>query len=111
MFAHLGGMSFFARERIGHGITYVSAYRELEKSGVAGLIAFLRREILKSRPSVLVVDGLAVASELAESTVAFKKFVHELNVFTPAPAARPAADLDRRRLQPAEHTMVDASSA
>ncbi len=108
MFDHLSGLSFFDRRRIGHGLTFISAYQQLEKHGLGGLIGMLKLEILRRKPSFLVIDGLAVASEVAGSSVAAKKFVHELNVFTAATACTvflmTSVDEGFNR---AEHTMVD----
>ncbi len=108
MHAHLHEMTFFDRTRIGRGVSYFSAYQQLEKQGVAGLGKFLRHEILASKPTVLIVDGISVASDVAGSTVAFKKFVHELANFTAHTGCTAIllTSIDEGFNRP-EHTMVD----
>jgi circadian clock protein KaiC len=108
MFSHLESLSYFKRELIGHGIDYISAYRQLEKDGIASLVGFLQREILRRKPSILIIDGLAVASEIAGSPVAFKKFIHGLNVFTASTGCTALLlTSSTDGMNRPEHTMVD----
>jgi circadian clock protein KaiC len=108
MFRHLSEFSFFAREAIPDRVTYVSAYQALENDGIGGLMRLLQDEILRFRPDLLVIDGLAVAGELAESAVAFKKFVHELAQFTGASGCTTLLLTSLGGSEPrSEHTLVD----
>lgn len=78
MFQNLSTMSFFDNSRSPEQIYYVSAFEELESSGLQGLLKLIRGEIRKRCPSVLVLDGMVSAAERAESRVELRKFIHEL---------------------------------
>lgn len=49
MIANLRELSFFDQARIPGQLTYLSAFNELRDSGLKGLAALVRREILRSR--------------------------------------------------------------
>ncbi|MDQ4078926.1 MAG: hypothetical protein M3220_22125, partial [Chloroflexota bacterium] len=57
---------------------YISSYDILEEQGLSGLVTQLRQVVRARQATVLVLDGLATAQSVAESEVAFKQFMLEL---------------------------------
>ncbi len=80
MMAHLEQLSFFQREVIGQSLHYVSGYAPLKTEGLDGLARLLYRSVREHQASVLVVDGLLAAQESADTTLAFREFLHSLGV-------------------------------
>lgn len=78
MIGFLQGMSFFDQAAIPDQLTYVSGFKSLEADGLSGVVRNIRELVTAQRPSLLVIDGLATAEEMATSDTAFKKFVHEM---------------------------------
>jgi circadian clock protein KaiC len=106
MLLHLGQLGFFDSALIPSRIYFVSAFRELEESGIRGLLDLLRREIQAHEADVLVLDGLVSVEETAASARDYKKFVHELQ------AQATLTDctmflLTSTKSTAVEHTMVD----
>jgi circadian clock protein KaiC len=81
MLAHLRSLEFFDPAPIAETLHYFSGYRELQQGGLDGLLDLLRQVIRENRASVLVIDGLAAAEDIAESRTAFNHFIHELHVY------------------------------
>ncbi|EAU67422.1 conserved hypothetical protein [Stigmatella aurantiaca DW4/3-1] len=79
---NLSSLSFFDASRLPETITYLSAFNVLEQGGLEALAELLRREIRNQQVSLLVLDGLVAAEELAPSAQALKKFIHGLQVVT-----------------------------
>lgn len=77
MLQHMEQQVFFDRQQVSAGIFYVSAYRELEDGGLKAVVGLLRGELLRSRASLLVIDGLVVEHR-GLSSDAVRQFVHEL---------------------------------
>ncbi|MFY0578231.1 RAD55 family ATPase [Cystobacter fuscus] len=82
LISNLEPLSFFDASRIGPSATYVSAFNVLEQGGLDGLLALIRKEIKARDASLLVLDGLVAAEEMAPSPQALKKFIHNLQVVT-----------------------------
>lgn len=80
MLAHLSGFSFFSPEVIGNSLFYFSGYSELDQRGPSGLLEFIRRILRDEQPSLLMLDGMATLEAHAESELAVKRFVHQLQV-------------------------------
>ncbi|ATB29391.1 ATPase domain-containing protein [Melittangium boletus] len=80
MVSHLRRMSFFQSEQIGHSLHYVSGYATLKAEGLEGLSRLLYRSVREHQASVLVVDGLLAAQEMAGSVLVFREFLHALGV-------------------------------
>jgi circadian clock protein KaiC len=106
MLLHIGQLGFFEETIIPDRLYYISAFRVLEESGLAGVRDLLRREVKARDVSVLVLDGLSGIEEAAASSRDFKKFIHELQ------AQAAIADCSMFLLTgassvSAEHTLVD----
>jgi KaiC/GvpD/RAD55 family RecA-like ATPase len=78
MLMHIGGLSFYAEELVPERVYYVSAFPQLERNGIRGLIDLIRREVRARDVNLLVLDGLVAAEDTAGSDLAIKKFIHEL---------------------------------
>jgi circadian clock protein KaiC len=81
MLAHIGSLSFFDSRPIADTLNYISGYHTLDQEGLSGLLDLLRGIVRDYRASLLVLDGLGTAEEAAESPLAFKRFIHELQLF------------------------------
>jgi circadian clock protein KaiC len=112
MLAHLRPMRFFEPSLIPDRVTYLSAYQALEDEGLEGLAAFIRREVLARKATLLVLDGMsAVEAKVGAGAGAgfeMKRFTHGLQTLASATdctmllvttAAGPGSA--------PEHTMVD----
>lgn len=108
MLSHLGTLKFFNPAPIAASLTYVSGYRILEEQGLGGLLDLMRKLIREHRATLLVLDGLVSAEEFAQSDLAFKKFIHELNMLVGLVGCTTflLTNGTGRKLSP-EHTMVD----
>lgn len=118
MMLHLESVDFFDPELAGDGVRYLSAYGALMKSGLPGVLDFIRAELPpKRRPargaqqeagSFIVIDGFLVLSDASSSTSELKKFIQDLQLYadlvgaTVLLLAGPTTDETRP-----EHTMVD----
>jgi len=107
MIQHLSTLSFFDVKAFPDKLAYISAFHDLETSGLKGLMSVLRREMRARKVGVLVLDGLVAASEGA-SDIDLKKFVHELQSIAVLQDCTvlllTSGNIHRMA---AEHTMVD----
>lgn len=84
LFSNLQSFGFFDPAPIGEDLLYFSGYGALSNDGLNGLALFLRQSIRQYGASLVVLDGLETAVELAESPIALKRFIHELHVYIEA---------------------------
>lgn len=82
LFSHLKSLDFFDEAAIARSFNYFGAYSVLAKEGVDGLLRLIAEVVRKNRPSVLFIDGIAAAEDIAQTPAVFKKFAHELNTIT-----------------------------
>jgi circadian clock protein KaiC len=82
MIGNLSAMEFFEPSRIPEAMAYLSAYSVLEEGGLDALLSLIRTEVKAHGASLLILDGLVAAEEVAPTERAFKKFIHELQVTT-----------------------------
>lgn len=120
MMVHLESLSFFDPDLAEDGVRYLSAYGPLMKSGLRGVLDFIRSELrVKRAPkrssarsgrgeTILVIDGFLVLSDVSGTVPELKKFIQELQLYadligaTVLLLAGPATDETRP-----EYTMVD----
>ena len=109
MMQYLAGMEFFDASQIPDAFIYLSGFRALRESGMAGLLGLIRREIMTRRASVLVIDGLVGAQRAADSHQAFNEFVHEMQGIAIATGCTifMVTSSDSHTDTTPEHTMVD----
>ena len=107
MIQHLSTLSFFDVKAFPDRLAYISAFHELETTGLKGLMTVLRREMRTRKVGVLVLDGLVAASEGA-TDLDLKKFIHELQSIAVLQDCTvlllTSGNIHRMA---AEHTMVD----
>jgi circadian clock protein KaiC len=82
MIANLRSLGFFELSRIPESLAYLSAYSMLEEGGLEALLNLLRKELKAHGASLLILDGLVAAEELAPTARVFKKFIHGLQAIT-----------------------------
>jgi circadian clock protein KaiC len=119
MMLHLESLDFFDADQVGGAIRYLSAYGALQKSGLRGVLDFIRAELPHRRPgggrgagsersNILVIDGFLAISESTSSVSELKKFIQDLQLYADMAGATvfllagPAIDEARP-----EYTMVD----
>ena len=109
MVQHLRPMSFFDEARIPDGMRYVSGFQTLRSEGLSALSSLIRREILSSKVSVLIVDGIFAAQRAATSDQSFNEFIHELQGIASLATCTVflVASAKGRHHAGPEHTMVD----
>ncbi len=78
MLQHIRPLRFFDEGAIPDRLSYISAFHDLESDGLKGLVSVLRREMRAREVSVLVLDGLVAAAEVAQTDRELKKFIHEI---------------------------------
>ena len=71
-------LEFFDRTAIPDRIYYVSAFRQLQTGGLDGVLSTAQSEVASHAATVLVIDGLSVAAEAAQSVQEMKRLVHDL---------------------------------
>ncbi len=84
MLTHIQSMQFFTPDPIADTLYYVSGYSVLEREGLTGLMTMLREVCRSHQATLLVVDGLLTAEEVAPSPIEFKHFVHGLHTYMEA---------------------------
>jgi len=80
LFQYLSTLSFFNSEQIGVGMLYVSAFDTLESEGLDEVLKLLRREIIRHKATLLVLDGLMNVRSRSDTPLNTKKFIAELQV-------------------------------
>src|SRR4051794_25004675 len=108
MMQHLGVMTFFDGSKIPDQLAYLNGLSVLQSEGLNGLLAQLRREIVKRSVSVLVLDGIVAAKRVSHDEQAFNEFVHEMQAIAIATDCTMfmLTSAQGERITP-EHTMVD----
>ena len=76
MFQYMQSLSFFNPAEIGLRIHYFSGFQWLRDGGLTALLTFLRGEIRALQPTLLILDGLAMVTNLAETSTALRTFFH-----------------------------------
>ncbi|WP_021781428.1 ATPase domain-containing protein [Myxococcus hansupus] len=105
---NLSSLSFFDSNLLPNSITYLSAFTVLEQGGLDALADLIRKETKSHQATLLVLDGLVAAEEVASSQQAIKKFIHGLQVVTGLMGCTTLIlTTGRGQGLRAEHTMVD----
>jgi circadian clock protein KaiC len=109
MLKNLHTMQFFDASVINNGLSYVGAYRALRDEKLRGLLEMVRRVILDEKASLLVIDGISPARAMADSDVALKEFVVELQMLSAMTNCTTIllANMTANDANDPEHTMVD----
>lgn len=78
MMLHLRTLAFFRPEQVGKGVYYLSGFSTVHEQGLDGLLQLLKGTLRQRKATVLVLDGLTVLREKAESLMAFRQFLQAL---------------------------------
>ncbi len=84
MLAHMQSLSFFDPAPLTHALYYISGYNTLREEGLRGLLQLIRQAVRDRRATLLAVDGMITAEQVAGSEVDYKQFIHELHTFIEA---------------------------
>jgi circadian clock protein KaiC len=108
LFQFLSTMSFFDKDKVGDQIQFVSAFDTMENDGLDEVVKLLRREIVRQKSTVLILDGLLNARSRADSPLNTKRFISDLQGHA-AFAGCTVFFLTSSQLDDGspEHTMVD----
>jgi circadian clock protein KaiC len=108
LFQFLSTLSFFDKTKIGDQIQFVSAFDTMENDGLDEVVKLLRREIVRQKSTVMILDGLLNARSRADSPLNTKRFISELQGHA-AFAGCTVFFLTSSQLDDGspEHTMVD----
>jgi circadian clock protein KaiC len=109
MLRNLQTMRFFDGSAVNHGLSYVGAYRALRDGKLRGLLDMVRRVIGEAKATLLVIDGISPARAHAESELALKEFVVELQTLSALLNCTTIllANMASEDANGPEHTMVD----
>ena len=107
MMQNLRSMRFFSLSPVPKSLYYVSAFRLLEEQGLPGLLDVVRREVRAHKTTLLILDGLVAAEEVAGSARELKKFIHELQVLAGLVNCTMFLLTNGTDKAHPEHTMVD----
>lgn len=109
MLKNLQKMEFFERSVVNRQLFYVGAYKALREHGLRALLDVVRQVIRDHRASLLVVDGISPARAHAQTDVALKEFIVELQTLCSMTdcTALLLANMTSDDANGAEHTMVD----
>ncbi len=109
MLKNLHTMRFFDPEAINRGLVYVGAYKALRDDNLRGLLDLVRRVIRDEGATFLVLDGISPARAVAESDLALKEFIVELQVLSAMTNCTTLllANMTADDANGPEHTMVD----
>ncbi len=78
MLQHLASLEFTDLSLLPDRVLYLSGASSLDDAGLGGLLALIRGALRRSKPFLLVLDGLYVAQEHGGSGLEFRRFVYEL---------------------------------
>ena len=78
LLANIGTMEFFDPTAVATRVRYVSGFDTLEREGIKGVLRLLATEARSLQADAIVLDGLFVLEENAESTREFRKFVNAM---------------------------------
>jgi circadian clock protein KaiC len=109
MLRNLQTMRFFDPGVVNKGLSYVGAYRALRDRKLRGLLEIISRVMKDEKCSLLVIDGAAPARMHADTEVALKEFVVELQALSSLLNCTTVllANMTSDEVSGAEHTMVD----
>ena len=107
MIGNMRGLSFFDEAVIPDRLTYLSAFNEMHDGGLDTLLDLLRREIIRTRTSLLVIDGLISAEASSESDQAFREMIHDLQEIALASDCTMFLTTSNNDMVSPERTMVD----
>jgi circadian clock protein KaiC len=109
MLRNLQTMRFFDEGAVRQGLSYVGAYRTLRERKLRGLLEMIGALVNTEKSALLVIDGVAPARAFAETEIALKEFVVELQTLSGLLNCTTVllANMTAEDANGPEHTMVD----
>jgi circadian clock protein KaiC len=109
LLGHLRRMRFYDAAAVPDRIYFLSLFKVLERDGVDALQRALREVVTAHAPSLIVIDGLVSAEELAPSAIDFRKLIQHLQAISAMTRCTTLllASTERPRPIRPELTMVD----
>ena len=80
LLSHISQMSFFDPAAVATQVRYMSGFDTLEREGIKGVLRLLATEARSLGAVAIVLDGLFVLEESADSSREFRKFVNALSL-------------------------------
>ncbi len=74
-------LSFFDEKLVGREIQYLNALDAVTDNGLGGLLQLVRRMVRDHEATLLVLDGMVTASQLASSDMEYRTFIRELQTW------------------------------
>lgn len=84
MIAYLRQFAFFDESRVGTDFVYLNGFSPLGREGLAGLLKLVRAMVRDHQATMLVIDGIVAAAQIASSEVDYKQFIAELQAWVSA---------------------------
>ena len=72
LLAFLQTMSFFDANAVGSTLRYLNGYTAVESEGLPGLLKLVRQIVRESKATLLLIDGMITAANIASSEVEYK---------------------------------------
>ncbi len=109
MLRNLQTMRFFDQRVVNNGLSYVGAYKALRDGKLRGLLEIIGRVMKDEKCALVVIDGAAPARMHADTEVALREFVVELQALSSLLDCTTIllANMTSEEVNGAEHTMVD----
>ena len=108
MLQHMRKMRFYDEDAVPDRLAYIGAFHTLEDEGLEGLMRLIHHEIEHRRADMLILDGVFVVEDQADSAQAYRRFVHELQGIAELKGCAVLLLTNGRTKDYApEHTMVD----
>jgi circadian clock protein KaiC len=79
LFTHVQSYTFYDPAAVGTTLQYFSGYAPLQQAGLPGFTTWLRQVTKQQQATVLVLDGFDTVKATANSELALKHFLDELN--------------------------------
>ncbi len=74
-------LAFFDEEAVGRDIQYLNALDAVTEGGLKGLLKLVRGMVRDHEASLLVLDGMVTAAQLASSDLEYRTFIRELQTW------------------------------
>lgn len=107
MIGNMRSLTFFDEAMVPDRLTYLSAFNEMHEGGLEALLNLLRREVIRTEATLLVIDGLISAEASLESNQAFRELIHDLQEIALASDCTMFLTTSNKNEVSPERTMVD----
>lgn len=78
LLANLSALAFFDETIVGRDVVYLNGLAALTDDGLTGLMNLTRTMVRDQKATLLVLDGMVTASQVAKSEMDYQRFISEL---------------------------------